>query len=470
MLPMLPRMSTTPMDNQVACFGECRRCGATHCLPVAGAREHALALMDTLSRARRLDFDVPEAASDPKLSFDHLFPGGHGNMFGVLECENAGGETVVLRAFSSLRRGIREVEGWVPPILSADSFYGIVLPGQQKIEAMTAQLAALEPASADHRELLVQRRRISQALLREMQSLYRFHNFRGELRPLREALWPDRAIPGGVGECCAPKLLDCAARQALRPRGLAEFYWGDSDTKQAGAFYPSCESRCRPILGFMLCGLEEVSEPLLEIVHEDPDFVVVDKPSGLLSVPGRGPEKRDCVASRVRTLYPGCIEQPAVHRLDMDTSGLLVVARTREAHRRLSIQFRRRETSKRYVALLDGELGAEKGTIELPFRLDIDNRPYQILDPVHGKLGITHWERLLVENGVTRVAFWPVTGRTHQLRVHAAHEQGLGIPIVGDPLYGNGTGPAQLKLHACELGFRHPSSDEALRFASQPPF
>jgi tRNA pseudouridine32 synthase/23S rRNA pseudouridine746 synthase len=213
-----------------------------------------------------------------------------------------------------------------------------------------------------------------------------------------------------------------------------------------------------------------VAETLLEIVHEDPDFVVVDKPSGLLSVPGRGPDKGDCVTARVRTMYPGCIEHPAVHRLDMDTSGLLVVARNAQSHRELSMQFRRREIAKRYVALLDGELEGEAGTIELPFRLDIENRPYQILDEEHGKLGITHWQKLAIEAGLTRVSFVPVTGRTHQLRVHAAHERGLGIPIVGDPLYGNGTGPAQLKLHACELGFRHPASDARLDFRSAAPF
>lgn len=212
------------------------------------------------------------------------------------------------------------------------------------------------------------------------------------------------------------------------------------------------------------------TEALLDIVHEDPDFVVVDKPSGMLSVPGRGPEKRDCVCARVRAMYPGCIEQPEVHRLDMDTSGLLVVARNTVSHRILSMQFQRRQTRKRYIALLDGELANERGTIELPFRLDIDNRPYQIHDEIHGKIGITHWEKLSIENGLTRISFTPITGRTHQLRVHAAHELGLGIPIVGDPLYGRGTGPAQLKLHACDLSFRHPTTDEEIAFHSRPRF
>jgi tRNA pseudouridine32 synthase/23S rRNA pseudouridine746 synthase len=216
------------------------------------------------------------------------------------------------------------------------------------------------------------------------------------------------------------------------------------------------------------------TDALLVIVHEDPEFVVVDKESGMLSVPGRGQDKRDCVSERVRAMYPGCIEHPAVHRLDMDTSGLLVVARSVESQRKLSLQFQRRQTRKHYVALLDGELdgerAGERGTIRLPFRLDIENRPFQIHDEVHGKIGITHWEKLSIEGGLTRVRFTPVTGRTHQLRVHAAHALGLGIPIVGDPLYGRGTGLAQLKLHASDLCFRHPTKDEPLAFQSPPPF
>jgi tRNA pseudouridine32 synthase/23S rRNA pseudouridine746 synthase len=212
------------------------------------------------------------------------------------------------------------------------------------------------------------------------------------------------------------------------------------------------------------------ADPLLDIVHEDTDFVVVNKQSGMLSVPGRGPEKLDCVSNRVRTLYPGCPEQPAVHRLDMDTSGLMVVARTTAAHRHISIQFHRRQTEKRYVALLQGELDGEGGTLELPFRLDIDNRPMQIYDPIHGKVGITRWEKVGIENGLTRVLFEPLTGRTHQLRIHSAHARGLGIPIVGDPLYGHGTGPGQLKLHARDLAFFHPSTEAKLDFHSPVPF
>jgi len=210
--------------------------------------------------------------------------------------------------------------------------------------------------------------------------------------------------------------------------------------------------------------------PLLEILHTDPSFVVVNKVSGMLSVPGRGPEKIDSVSHRVKQMFPGCIEQPSVHRLDMDTSGLIVVARTAEAHRHLSRQFHERQTRKRYIALLDGILEKNSGTIELPFRLDVENRPIQIYDEVHGKMGITHWKKIGLEDGLTRIDFVPITGRTHQLRLHAFHEKGLGIPIVGDPFYGTGTGPGQLKLHACELTFAHPETGEELTFHSEPDF
>ncbi len=212
------------------------------------------------------------------------------------------------------------------------------------------------------------------------------------------------------------------------------------------------------------------AQELLDILYTDPSFVVVNKCSGMLAVPGRGPEKVDSVAHRVRRMFPACIEQPAVHRLDMDTSGLMVVALSAEAHRNLSRQFHERLTSKKYVALLDGVLEQDAGTIELPFRLDVENRPIQIYDEVHGKLGTTHWKKIAVEGSYTRVEFTPVTGRTHQLRLHASHEKGLGIPIVGDPFYGRGKGPGQLKLHASELTFAHPLTGEQQHFISEPDF
>jgi tRNA pseudouridine32 synthase / 23S rRNA pseudouridine746 synthase len=208
----------------------------------------------------------------------------------------------------------------------------------------------------------------------------------------------------------------------------------------------------------------------MKIVYEDETIVVVDKPSGLLSVPGKGEANQDCVASRVKARHPGCIDQPSVHRLDQDTSGLLVLALIAEAHRDLSGQFMDRLVGKRYIALIDGVLPEQGGTIELKFRLDPDNRPYQVYDPVHGKRGVTRWRKLAEENGRTRVEFMPHTGRTHQLRLHSAHAKGLGFPIVGDRLYGTGTGPGQLKLHASLLRFRHPVTRAPLEFVSPAPF
>jgi len=208
----------------------------------------------------------------------------------------------------------------------------------------------------------------------------------------------------------------------------------------------------------------------LNVIFDDADIVVVDKESGMLAVPGRGPEKFDSVASRVRQLYPDCITQPAVHRLDMDTSGLMVLALNAEAHRNLSIQFQERQTSKRYIALLDGVLEGDEGSLELPFRLDVDNRPIQIFDEEHGKVGVTHWRKIGVEQGLTRVEFIPLTGRTHQLRVHSAHPKGLGIPIVGDTFYGTGRKAGELKLHATELSFTHPANGETMSFLSEARF
>lgn len=206
----------------------------------------------------------------------------------------------------------------------------------------------------------------------------------------------------------------------------------------------------------------------MHIVYHDDALVVVEKASGFLSAPGRGEDKLDSVSHRVTRQFDRCIPQPAVHRLDMDTSGLMVLALTQAAHRHLSTQFQERRTGKHYVALLDGCLRDRSGTVTLPFRLDVANRPRQIYDPEHGKVGITHWRVLEEVQGLTRVQFTPVTGRTHQLRVHAAHEKGLGTPIVGDRLYGSGTAAGQMKLHATRLAFTHPVTGASMAFESPP--
>jgi len=208
----------------------------------------------------------------------------------------------------------------------------------------------------------------------------------------------------------------------------------------------------------------------IPILYQDDDLVVAVKPPGLLAVPGRGPDKEDCLVNRLRALFPQMIAQPAVHRLDMATSGLMVFAITASAHRELSRQFAGRAVTKEYIAVLDGLVTAEAGRIELAFRLDPTNRPRQIYDPERGKLGITRWRRLSDEQGHSRLALFPETGRTHQLRLHTAHPLGLGIAIIGDSLYGHGRDGDRLLLHATGLAFLHPASGERLVFRSEPDF
>ncbi len=208
----------------------------------------------------------------------------------------------------------------------------------------------------------------------------------------------------------------------------------------------------------------------MKIIYCDEAIVIIEKPGGLLAVPGRGPGKQDCAATRLRALFPAMIAQPAVHRLDMYTSGLMVFAMTAAAHRTLSLSFARREVNKRYLAVVQGVLEANDGEIHLPFRLDPDNRPLQIYDAERGKLGITLWEKIAVQGPNTRVAFTPLTGRTHQLRVHAAHPLGLAAPIVGDSLYGTGRDGDRMFLHAAFLRVHHPNTNESMEFYSEPPF
>ena len=212
-------------------------------------------------------------------------------------------------------------------------------------------------------------------------------------------------------------------------------------------------------------------EPMpLHILYQDEFLAVIDKPGGLLAVPGRGPDKQDSVVSRLQQMVPWCIEQPAVHRLDMDTSGLMVLGLTREAHRQLSTQFAERRVGKKYLALLEGIVPTESGEIALSFRLDPEHRPYQVYDPVQGKIGVSRWRKLAVREGRTLVEFMPLTGRTHQLRLHASHPLGLGCPIVGDRLYGFGCPDEPLLLHATWLQFDHPDTEQKMDFCSAASF
>ena len=211
-----------------------------------------------------------------------------------------------------------------------------------------------------------------------------------------------------------------------------------------------------------------------ELIYRDDQIAVINKPPGLLSVPGKGPDKQDCVSRYIKEAFPCSIEQPSVHRLDMDTSGLMVFALTADAHRHLSVQFQKRQVNKKYIALVDGHLKDTSGRIELKFRLDPENRPMQVYDPLQGKAGITEWKRLSTEGALTRIEFIPLTGRTHQLRVHSAHKLGLGCPIAGDRLYGSGAALSsryeRMMLHASELGFIKPGTNSRLFFELNPEF
>jgi tRNA pseudouridine32 synthase/23S rRNA pseudouridine746 synthase len=317
-------------------------------------------------------------------------------------------------------------------------------------------------------------------LMRRIHDAYAVPNARGERRRLRELFRPGEP-PSGAADCAGPKLLAHAYAHGLRPLALAEFWWGAppaSGGRVADAFYPACKDKCGPLLPFMLEGLRvsppRVFSPLsvaageLSIVFEDAWLVVLDKPSGLLSVPSRDTSVTDSVLARLRVRYPHATGPLLVHRLDLDTSGLLVAALDPVTHAALQRQFLRREVHKRYVAWVEGHVRAEQGTIELPMRVDLHDRPRQIHDPVHGKPAVTRWQVLERRAERTRVAFFPLTGRTHQLRVHAAHPLGLGAPIAGDRLYGHEG--ARLLLHAESLAFTHPGTGQRVCFERPAPF
>lgn len=212
----------------------------------------------------------------------------------------------------------------------------------------------------------------------------------------------------------------------------------------------------------------------ITVLFQSRRVVAIDKPAGMLSTPGKGADKQDCAAARVRALFPYATGPVLVHRLDMETSGVMVFALDAEAHRELSRQFEKRETEKRYVGVLAGYVQGDEGDVRLMQRPDIDNRPHQMLDPVHGKEAVTHWRVLERAGGRTRVEFTPITGRSHQLRVASATVRelgGLGAPIVGDTLYGAGRDEhPRMLLHAERLVVTEPGTGERLEFESAAGF
>lgn len=329
-------------------------------------------------------------------------------------------------------------------------------------------------------ELKATRKRRSQLLQQQLFDQYLLENALGERKSVRiifeEA---GRGIPpAGTGECAAPKLLLYAYQQGLKPIAMAEFWWGESpknELRRHGNFYPSCKEKCEPLLRFMLQGLDVEENPLeqeqfpdleLEVLWEDENLAVVHKPAGLLSVPGK--EKLNSVYEWAHKHYPEADGPLLVHRLDMATSGLLLIAKNKRIHQQLQAQFERREVKKRYVALLERPTLPAKGTIQLPLCLDPNDRPRQIVHPTLGKEAVTRYEVVGQQDGHTRVHFYPETGRTHQLRVHAAHPEGLNNPIVGDTLYGRPD--KRLYLHAERLEFTHPVTGKRIIVEAKADF
>jgi tRNA pseudouridine32 synthase / 23S rRNA pseudouridine746 synthase len=445
-----------------------------------------------------------------------------GKMYGILIAETTTGEQRILKAFSGLLQGQSFVEGWVPPIpgrdrvqleetrtlTQLDSIKQTLIqlasiPQRQQYEQFEQeynqklnQLAQIHQQRKSERQqkrdrlcnleldeqskqdgiekrnlkrdrdsvlkplkqiidqadeqihqLKQHRKRLSQQLQAQMHSSYRITNFAGETRSLSDLL---SAMPTGTGECCAPKLLHHAATQGLNPLAMAEFWCGESiSDKVQGEFYGACVERCQPIMGFLLSGTHSI-----EVIYQDDHLIVVNKPAGLLSVQGR--YGQDCVLDRFsEPLIP-------VHRLDQDTSGLLILARTQQSYQHLSQQFQHRQVYKLYEAVLSSKITQPEGKIDLPLWSDPNDRPKQKVDYQKGKPSLTYFRAL----SPNRVEFRPITGRTHQLRVHAA--QGLGSAIVGDRLYGEISD--RLYLHARDIHFIHPATDERIEFCTETPF
>ena len=347
---------------------------------------------------------------------------------------------------------------------------------KNKVAKKRKELAAFDDEVASIKK---ERKEKSNYLQQTLFSKYAFLNHKKESRSLLD-IFNNPAIkpPAGSGDCSAPKLLQHAFLNDLTPICMAEFWWGispNSAIRKHKNFYPACQGRCKPILTHMLGGIEMDENLLLEnlaenqeleIVYEDNVLLIVNKPSEFLSVPGKNIS--DSVYTRIKEKYPKATGPLIVHRIDMSTSGILLLTKTKEAHKVLQSQFIKRTIKKRYVALLDGDLTENSGTIKLPLRVDLDDRPRQLVDFEYGKNAETNWQIIKKENGKTKVYFYPITGRTHQLRVHAAHKDGLNTPIVGDDLYGKKEN--RLHLHAEFIEFSHPETNKKMSFTIAADF
>lgn len=410
------------------------------------------------------------AAEEVKKEIARIHPQ-EGKMFGVLVVTSDEG-LGFLAAYSGLLEGRNDWAYFVPPVYDAQQPDGYFKTKEREISLAT-HLSPLTTKS------------MSQDLQLWLFHQYQMLNAKGETKDLVD-IWQDYHSspriqkkfplpPGGTGDCCAPKLLQYAYSHQLKPVCMAEFWWGPSpksEIRHHKQFYPACRGKCKPVLTWMLQGLnvqanpEKVAFPHLqiEIIYEDDTLAVINKPSGLLSVPGKTDDYS--VATIAQERWP---EAMPVHRLDMGTSGLMIIAKTKDAYLPLQEQFVKRTVEKRYIALVEGIVKESKGRITLPLIFDPMNRPRQMVDFHRGKSAVTEYEVLnTYEDNKTLVALYPHTGRTHQLRMHCAHPDGLGCPIVGDELYGKKG--ERLCLHCDKITFAHPVTGKRMHFELPNPF
>lgn len=369
---------------------------------------------------------------------------------------------------------------------------------KKSLSEKTSLETEYEAYQADILSLKQLRKTLSDALQQWLFSQFRMQNHEGESKDLLEIFrdaalrdYPQATIatsriaalkmvpPAGSGECCEPKLLQYAYSLGYKPLQMAMFWWGESPKEEIRHhlhFYPACNGKCKPILQWMLPAstFEPAAVDLslynkVETLYEDREIAVIHKPEGLLSVPGKD-AAQPSVYALMRSKYPEATGPLIVHRLDMSTSGVMMIAKTEFAYHRLQKAFLNHQIQKKYVAIISGKVIPEKGIISLPLMPDYLDRPRQIVDHELGKEAITEYEVLEpVDDSHLRIALYPKTGRTHQLRVHCAHQEGLKAPILGDPLYGNEKA-ARLHLHAEEITFEHPLTGKKMTITRKADF
>ncbi len=334
---------------------------------------------------------------------------------------------------------------------------------KSKIKELNQQILPLLDKIA---QLKKERKTRSALLQNRLFDEFQMLNALGEKKGLIEIFSTTSQLtpPAGSGECAGPKMLQYAYANSLKPVAMAEFWWGESPKKEIRRhkqFYPACMNKCFPILSHMLKGLDVEPSPLangaelydkVEILYQDANIVAISKPSGLASAPGKASEAS--ALDYIKKQFPNASGPLLIHRLDMDTSGILLIALDTETHKIMQSQFASRAVKKKYIALLDGVIETTDGTINLPLLPSYEDRPRQIVDHINGKSALTDYKVDKVVDGKTRIALYPLTGRTHQLRVHCAHSEGLNCPILGDPLYGNRS--ERMYLHAEKITFVHP--------------